>query len=99
VRVLRRALRRSTGGSGLHRGGDGQIFEFLLLADSPVTVSFMADRLKTPAPGLQGGGPGATGRVLLNGAPVDPREVLIVQPGARLTLETPGGGGFGAARI
>jgi N-methylhydantoinase B len=30
---------------------------------------------------------------------VDPREVLIVQPGARLTLETPGGGGFGAARI
>ena len=99
VRVLRRALRRGTGGSGLHRGGDGQIFEFLLLSDSPVTVSFMADRLKTPAPGLQGGGPGATGRVLLNGAPVDPREVLIVQPGARLTLETPGGGGFGAARI
>jgi N-methylhydantoinase B len=56
----------------------------------------MADRLHTPAPGLPGGGAGATGRALLDGAPIDPREILLVQPGSRLTLQTPGGGGFGA---
>jgi N-methylhydantoinase B len=55
----------------------------------------MADRLRTAAPGMRGGGPGATGRVMLDGAPIDPRETLVVAPGSRLTLETPGGGGFG----
>lgn len=95
VRVVERSLRRGTGGNGFHRGGDGQAFEFIVLADAPVTVSFMADRLKTAAPGMEGGGPGATGRVLIDGSPVDPREPLLAEPGARLRLETPGGGGFG----
>jgi N-methylhydantoinase B len=97
LRISRRALRRGTGGAGRHRGGDGQVFEFEVVADSPVSMSFMADRLRTPAPGLHGGAAGATGRVLLDGKPIDPRETHVVQPGARLTLETPGGGGFGAA--
>ncbi|WP_203195800.1 hydantoinase B/oxoprolinase family protein [Xanthobacter dioxanivorans] len=96
VRILRRALRGGTGGDGRHRGGDGQVFEMLMLGDEPITASFMADRLKTPAPGLLGGGMGAVGRVLLDGAPIDPREIQTIQPGATLTLETPGGGGFGA---
>ncbi|WP_407175118.1 hydantoinase B/oxoprolinase family protein [Bradyrhizobium sp. STM 3562] len=95
VRVIRRALRRETGGRGHHRGGDGQTFELVVLADSPVTASFMADRLKTPAPGLLGGSAGSCGRVLVDGTPIDPREIILLQPGARLTLETPGGGGFG----
>ncbi len=69
----------------------------LMLGDAPVTASFMADRLKTPAPGLLGGGAGAVGRVLVDGKPVDPREILTIEPGARLTLETPGAGGFGAS--
>ena len=72
-------------------------FEIDLLADEPVTMSFMADRLRTAAPGMLGGDSGATGRVLLDGAPIEPRETLVVAPGSRLTLETPGGGGFGSA--
>jgi N-methylhydantoinase B len=35
--------------------------------------------------------------VLLNGEPIDPRETVVAAPGSRLTLETPGGGGFGPA--
>jgi N-methylhydantoinase B len=97
IRVTRRALRRGTGGTGKTRGGDGQVFELDLLADEPVTMSFMADRLRTAAPGMRGGEPGATGRVTLNGVPIDPRETLVAAPGSRLTLETPGGGGFGSA--
>jgi N-methylhydantoinase B len=99
IRVVRRALRRGTGGQGKTRGGDGQIFEIDLLTADPVTMTFMADRLRTAAPGLLGGEAGATGRVLLDGKPIDPRETLIAAPGSRLTLETPGGGGFGSATI
>ena len=95
LRVIRRALRRGTGGAGITRGGDGQILEFEILATQPVTISFRADRLRTPAPGLLGGDPGATGRVLLDGEAIDPREIMVVPPGARVRLETPGGGGFG----
>jgi N-methylhydantoinase B len=97
IRVMRRALRRGTGGNGKTRGGDGQVFEIELLADEPVTMTFMADRLRTPAPGMRGGEAGVTGRVLLNGVPIDPRETVVAAPGSRLTLETPGGGGFGPA--
>jgi N-methylhydantoinase B len=95
LRVLRRLLRRGTGGVGQRRGGDGQLFEFEILAAKPVTISFMADRIRTGATGLRGGGAGATGRVLLDGEPIDPREIRVVPPGARIQLETPGGGGFG----
>lgn len=97
VRVVRRALRRNTGGKGKTRGGDGQVFELDLLADEPVTMTFMADRLRTAAPGMHGGGPGATGRVMLDGEAINPREAVVAKPGSRVTLETPGGGGFGAA--
>jgi DNA-binding transcriptional LysR family regulator len=55
------------------------------------------DRLRTAAPGMRGGEAGAAGRVLLNGEPIDPRETVVAAPGSRLTLETPGSGGFGPA--
>ena len=95
VEVNRKALRRGTGGAGGHKGGDGQTFEFDILGDSPVTISFMANRIEYPALGLLGGEPGAVGRVLLNGKSLDPREHTVLNPGDRITLSTPGGGGFG----
>ena len=98
VRVLRREVRRGTGGAGAHKGGDGQLLELEILADEPVTVSFMANRLTIPANGLLGGEPGATGAVMLNGTPFDPREISVIQPRDRLILATPGGGGFGRTR-
>jgi len=96
VEVVRKELRRGTGGDGAHRGGDGQTFEFDILCDSPITISFMANRLEYPAEGLLGGKPGAVGSVLLNSKPLDPREHSVLNPGDRITLSTPGGGGFGS---
>jgi N-methylhydantoinase B len=32
---------------------------------------------------------------MLNGQPINPKRMLIVQPGDRLALNTPGGGGYG----
>ena len=97
VRVLAKRLRRGSGGAGRHRGGDGLELEVELLEGGPYLIGFNAERTRTPAHGLFGGGAGATGEILLNGAPIDIREVLPLRPGDRLVIRTPGGGGYGPA--
>ena len=95
IKVLRKQIRKGSGGLGARKGGDGQIFEFRLEADSAATVSFMANRTTFPAPGLHGGGAGAIGRIFVDDEVLDPRIVSVLQPGSVLRLETPGGGGYG----
>jgi N-methylhydantoinase B len=63
---------------------------------SPFAISKMFDRVDNPARGRDGGGPGATGRVYLrDGDQLRGMGRDVVPPGARLVLETPGGGGLG----
>jgi 5-oxoprolinase (ATP-hydrolysing) len=98
VRVERFGIRRGSGGSGRRRGGDGVVRELRFL--EPLSLSVLGQHRVEAPYGLEGGAAGATGRVRLvraNGAeevldPVDEREV---EPGDRLILETPGGGGWG----
>ncbi|MYA92978.1 MAG: hydantoinase B/oxoprolinase family protein, partial [Chloroflexi bacterium] len=60
------------------------------------THSCMYDRTKRPALGLLGGQPGAPGRVSLSdGSQPHPKSHYRLQPGQRVILELPGGGGFG----
>lgn len=97
IKVLRKQIRRRSGGDGRHMGGDGQIFEFSLVADTPATISFMANRTTFAADGLMGGAPGSVGVITADGEPLDPRQVIVLKPGTVLRLETPGGGGYGDA--
>jgi N-methylhydantoinase B len=98
IRVLRRGLRRGSGGTGQFRGGDGICFEFELLADAPdATASFLMTQLKSVPQGLAGGGPGTPGRLLINGQVVDPTEPRVLRAGDRVTMETAGGGAYGTA--
>ena len=49
-----------------------------------------------PAPGLQGGAPGASGRVTTsNAVPLPPKLSTLVPPDTVVTVELPGGGGYG----
>ena len=57
----------------------------------------MAERTKSPAPGLFGGGSGARGQVRINEREIDPKVTTDMEPGDTLTLITPGGGGYGEA--
>ncbi|HJT32756.1 MAG TPA: hydantoinase B/oxoprolinase family protein [Pirellulales bacterium] len=100
VRVREFAIRRGSGGAGAHRGGDGIVrrIEFL----QPLEVSILSQR-RGPYPpfGLAGGQPGALGRNYLHRAdgthePLSGQVQFLAQPSDVLTLETPGGGGFGA---
>ncbi len=95
-RVLRRGLRDGSGGAGRHSGGRGQEVELEYTGAGPGVVAFLAERTAAPARGLAGGGPGAPGRLEIDGAPVDPKAQHALRPGARILLATPGGGGYGA---
>jgi N-methylhydantoinase B len=98
-RVVRYALRRGSGGAGIHRGGDGIVREIELLGDAQVTL--LADRRKTQPWGLAGGEDGAAGKstVILNGVEqILPGKCTRELPaGSRLRIESPGGGGWGKA--
>lgn len=96
-RVTRYTLRRGSGGSGLHDGGEGieRQIEFL----EPAVVSLMGERRRHRPWGLAGGGPGACGEdwLIRGGEPsrLAAKTTFEVEPGDRLLVLTPGGGGWG----
>jgi N-methylhydantoinase B len=96
IRVLRREIRRNSGGEGRHAGGCGISFEFEILPDaSDVAASFLMTQLKSPTTGLAGGGTGKAGRLVLNGDTIDPTMPRVLKAGDRVLMETAGGGGYG----
>jgi len=94
VRVRGFALRRGSGGSGLHDGGDGLVRELEVL--EPGSAALLATRRATGAPGL-GGSDGLPGEdeVFREGrwAPWDGAHCSL-ETGDRVRVKTPGGGGF-----
>lgn len=96
IKVLRREIRKGSGGRGMHDGGCGISFEFEILPDaSDVAVSFLMTQMKSSPQGLAGGGAGQPGRLLLNGERIDPTEPRILKAGDRVLMETAGGGAYG----
>jgi N-methylhydantoinase B len=98
LRIQRYSLRPGSGGNGKWRGGDGIVREIEVLADCEVTL--LADRRKCPPWGLEGGGPGATGKAYVIRQSGRMEEMpgkfsIRLQAGDRIRIETPGGGGFG----
>jgi 5-oxoprolinase (ATP-hydrolysing) len=99
VRVERFAIRQGSGGGGRHRGGDGLVREITFLA--PVALSVLTQRRREGPDGLDGGRPGAAGRQTVTRASGGVLELGAVDgcdlaPGDRLSIETPGGGGWGS---
>jgi N-methylhydantoinase B len=98
VRVERYALRPNSGGAGRFPGGRGLIRDFHFLTE--VEVSLLSDRRRHAPYGLHGGCPGAPGEnVLLTAAGEQklPGKInLSLPPVSRLSLRTPGGGGWGS---
>ncbi|MBN8867962.1 MAG: hydantoinase B/oxoprolinase family protein [Solirubrobacterales bacterium] len=94
------SVRRGSGGEGRHRGGDGLVRE--IVATEPMTFALLTERRRHRPSGGDGGGPGASGRNLLVSADgeateLEPKAAGRLEPGDRLRIETPGGGGHGRA--
>lgn len=100
VLLHRFGLRKNSGGSGVHRGGDGIVREIEFRR--PVVVSILSERRVHAPRGLKGGRDGARGANYL--ITKDKRKVYLggkntveVQAGEILQILTPGGGGWGSS--
>ncbi|NOR51411.1 MAG: hydantoinase B/oxoprolinase family protein, partial [Gammaproteobacteria bacterium] len=93
VRINRYAIRDHSGGRGSRNGGDGLVREFEFLA--PAEVTLLTERRINPPWGLAGGEDGKIGKNWLNGELIGGKVHIRVKQGDCLTIETPGGGGFG----
>ena len=93
VRVERWALRLGSGGTGRRSGGDGVTRELRVLEDCRLSV--VSERRERAPAGAAGGEPGAPGRNLLNGEPFPAKADVTLDAGDVVTIETPGGGGWG----
>ncbi|MEO7273410.1 MAG: hydantoinase B/oxoprolinase family protein [Vicinamibacterales bacterium] len=97
VRITQYRLRRGSGGAGRHPGGEGIVREYEALTETSVTI--LSDRRRGTPYGAAGGAPGGPGRntIVRNGeeSPARGKMFLTLNPGDRLRIETPGGGGYG----
>ncbi|MDX2142114.1 MAG: hydantoinase B/oxoprolinase family protein [Rhodospirillaceae bacterium] len=98
VVVERFAIRQGSGGAGRHRGGDGVERRIRFL--KPMTAAILSGRRITRPFGLAGGQDGAAGETFVTHADGSHQALAAtaevqLQVGDRLTIKTPGGGGFG----
>jgi len=99
VRIRQYRLRQGSGGAGAFPGGEGLVREYEAL--TPLSVTVLSERRASRPYGIRGGAPGASGRNTLvradgTEATLPGKVRLEMQPGERLRIETPGGGGYGA---
>jgi 5-oxoprolinase (ATP-hydrolysing) len=92
------AIRKGSGGAGLHRGGDGVVRRVRLL--EPMTAAILSNRRRAGPFGLAGGQAGCRGRNAVER--VDGRLEALggtarveMDAGDVFVMETPGGGGMG----
>lgn len=99
LRVERFEVRENSGGTGQFKGGDGAIRRIKALDE--MTATIVASSRNWPPFGLNGGGSGRAGKqyvlkhrakevVQLSGV-----DIVALEAGDRITIETPGGGGYG----
>ena len=91
-------IRKNSGGRGSWNGGDGVEREYLF--EEPLSLSLLTQRRGDGPSGICGGQAGKPGEQVVIRAdgsrePLPAVATLEVQPGDRLVLLTPGGGGAG----
>lgn len=101
VRLDRFAIRRGSGGDGLHTGGDGVVRRMTFL--EPMRANILANRRRVPPRGICGGGDAAAGRNRVERVDGSVEELgatgsADMEIGDAFVIETPGGGGWGQRR-
>ena len=100
LRVERYELLADSGGAGRTRGGLGLRRELRVLTDG-ARLTMHCDRVRFPAPGMLGGGPGGAARCAINPDAPGAREVgsketgVLLQRGDVVRFDSQGGGGYG----
>jgi 5-oxoprolinase (ATP-hydrolysing) len=92
------SIRNNSGGSGIYSGGNGLVREVEFL--EPLNTAILSERRVHQPYGLNGGEPGRCGRNLFirnDGSKLHlgGKNEISAEPGDRIRIETPGGGGYG----
>lgn len=97
------ALRPDSAGPGRHRGGVGAIYEIETLAEGTTDVFLLGERGKYAPFGVLGGGEAGLNSFAWQTQDGEANPPLVskvtdvrIGPGQRVTLRTPGGGGYGS---
>ena len=95
------SIRRGSGGTGRHSGGDGALRRIRFL--ETMDAGILSNRRKTVPFGLAGGNDGAPGINRIERADGSVEQLgasasVHLGPGDVFVIETPGGGGFGKAK-
>lgn len=95
IRIATYAIRKNSGGSGLHQGGNGlsRVYEFL----QDTQVSILSERRRNAPWGLAGGASAEPGENYLDAEVLPAKCSFRAKSGQRLTINTPGGGAWGKA--
>lgn len=97
VQIDRYQIRKDSGGAGKSRGGNGIVRAFKFLAEADATV--LADRHLNGPYGLSSGKPGKPGTAVLlrrgQATRLPAKARIQMRRDDVISLETPGGGGFG----
>ncbi|MCW8930285.1 MAG: hydantoinase B/oxoprolinase family protein [Gammaproteobacteria bacterium] len=93
LRIRRYCLRDHSGGQGKHNGGMGLIREVEFLR--PTQITLLTERRSHAPWGLAGGEDAMMGENELDGEILPGKTFFTAQAGQKLTIKTPGGGGWG----
>jgi len=93
LRITRYEIRENSGGAGEYCGGNGLIREFEFLEDAQVTL--LTERRSHSAWGINSGEKGLMGENWFDGKKIPSKTNFHAQAGKKLTIKTPGGGGYG----
>lgn len=96
IRFTKKALRSGSGGNGAQTGGLGQTVEFTVDTTRTWELNAVTSRLAHAPQGIFGGEPGEAGGFKVNGEGVRTQARITLQPSDLVTLDLPGGGGYGA---
>ena len=100
VRVEEHSIRHGSGGAGKWRGGPGALRRVRFL--EKMTAGILSGHRIVPPYGMAGGGDGEVGRNWVERAdgsitPLAGSDETICEPGDVFVVQTPTGGGYGAA--
>jgi len=91
LRVNEYSLRKNSAGKGQHCGGEGLVRSYTFLQDTHITL--LTERRRHNPWGINAGD-GAPGENLINEKSQAAKFSKVVRAGDKLTIKTPGGGGY-----
>ncbi|EHP86246.1 hydantoinase B/oxoprolinase family protein [Methanotorris formicicus] len=98
ILILEYSLRKDSGGAGRYRGGLGIRRVYKVLSDC--TLSLIAERIKIPPWGVNGGCNGSPGEHYIiredKKIPLSGKDTVTLNSGDVVVINTPGGGGYGS---